>query len=160
MILALIPASCFKFVETIWTRIARYSQGTITKKKPGTSFVSATKRFFEPSRIGLNTRGLIDLIEGSILKSPLLTREEIVTNIVLAGGFAETKGLPERIKSDLEKRFTDFSISPAISESKITKNSEWLGANIVANKDLDIKDWISKEEWDQNPQQIIKEKCF
>ncbi|KAJ3448164.1 actin cytoskeletal 2a [Anaeramoeba flamelloides] len=133
---------------------------TVVKLTARNEFCECNEALFEPSRIGLNTPGLSDLIESSILKSPLLTREEIMKNIVLAGGFAETKGLPERIQSDLEKRFTDFSISPEISESKITKNSEWIGANIVANKDLDIKDWISKEEWEKNPQQIIKEKCF
>ncbi|KAJ3434482.1 actin [Anaeramoeba flamelloides] len=113
---------------------------------------------FNPNLAGVNWDGVHKLVYNSISKScPVSASKLFLQNILLEGGGTLMKGFPERLSSELKYSLGNSEISPKITKvQKTVWNSTAKSAELIEQQNR----WITKEDWLENHQQLIKEKCF
>jgi actin len=113
---------------------------------------------FQPSLIGLDSKGIHVAIFDSIMKCDVSVRRELYANIVLSGG---TTLFPV-INSRLDMEIT--SLAPHTMKVKIIappqrKYSAWTGGSLLASSDDFEERWVTKEEYAQDGYSIVQSKC-
>ncbi|KAJ6227190.1 actin-5c-related [Anaeramoeba flamelloides] len=113
---------------------------------------------FNPNIAGVNWEGVHKLVYNSISKScPVSASKLFLQNILLEGGGSLMKGFPERLSSELKYSLGNSEISPKITKvQKTVWNSTAKSAELIEQQGR----WITKEDWLESHQQLIKEKCF
>jgi actin-related protein 6 len=65
--------------------------------------ITVPELIFRPSDAGIQCGGLHEAILQTLAKVPSEIREELTQNIVLIGGLAQTKGIEERLRQELDE---------------------------------------------------------
>ncbi|MDX1798271.1 MAG: hypothetical protein R3255_06450 [Candidatus Lokiarchaeia archaeon] len=121
----------------------------------GTSFEVNTERFllseplFNPSLIHIDYIGLPEAVSKVIKFWDRENWEDILPNIILAGGGSLIPGLDLRLKIEISKHFSE-RLKDKINVMGVSgrENVGWIGASVLFARGKLKKDWI------QNPNQI------
>ena len=108
--------------------------------------------------IDVDSPGIHELINNSIMKCSFDNRRELYGNIILSGGNTMFRGIQER----LEKEIT-YLVSPECRIKVIApperKCSSWIGGSILASLSTFQDKCISKAEYDEVGPTIVHKKC-
>ncbi len=118
--------------------------------------IRCPEALFQPSVLGMNTDGIHETINNSIMKCDIDIRKELYANIVLSGGTTMLPGFVDRMQKEIT----------ALAPMKIKiiappkpKYSVWMGGSILASLSTFKSQWISKEEYHEYGPSIMHEKC-
>ncbi|KAJ3431223.1 actin cytoskeletal 2a [Anaeramoeba flamelloides] len=114
---------------------------------------------FNPKMVHVNGPGIVDLIASSISNCPIKIKQMLLKNIILTGGVSKAKGLSERLKIELERKFqnTNFKINILQRPQNIDLLET---AYFVSKFKLEKNNWLDKDDWLNNNIQSIKNKFF
>jgi centractin len=118
----------------------------------------ATEILFRPELIGSESVAIHSLIYDSIQKVDIDLRPSLYQSIVLSGGTTMIRGFGDRLITEL-KELTTKGTKIKIYAPPERKYSVWIGGSILAGLSTFKKMWVSKEEWEENPE-IIHSKCL
>ena len=115
---------------------------------------------FQPAISGNEAEGIHKVTFDSIMRSEIDVRRSLYQNIVLSGGTTMFEGLPERLRSEMEK----LAPKAVRQEIKIIappdrKYSVWMGAAILSNLTTFFSQWITRQEYDEAGSSIVHQKC-
>ena len=99
---------------------------------------------FDPKIIHVDYMSLTEAISKAVKSWDRENWEEIVSNIVLAGGSSLIPGFSERLEIELKKHFSE-KLQPRIKVVAVSgrENMGWIGASVLYTKDQLKKGWIS-----------------
>jgi len=138
--------------------------------KVGAERFEAPEALFQPSLIGVESRGLGQLIFDSINQSDMDTRPELYKHIVLSGGSTMYPGLPSRLEKEIRKCYLDTvakgnkaqasKLKLRIEDPPRRKHMVFLGGSVLADimKDKEAF-WMTKAEWEEKGTAVLS-KCF
>ena len=84
----------------------------------------------------------------SIKRCDVDIRNDLVGNVLLAGGPTLARGFPERFKSELTKLAPDTMRVKVIAPQERAM-SAWIGGSIIASLSTFAARWISRQEYDE-----------
>jgi len=113
---------------------------------------------FQPSFLGLESKGIHALVYDSIMKCDMDIRKDLYKNIVMSGGTTMFEGIADRLAAEVKK------LAPNGNEIKIIapperKYSVWIGGSILASLSTFEEMWVSKDEYDEAGPAIVHRKC-
>jgi len=113
---------------------------------------------FKPNMIGIESKGIHDLVFSSIMKCDIDIRKDLYKNIVMSGGTTMFEGIADRLCEEVKK------LAPSGSDIKIIapperKYSVWIGGSILASLSTFEEMWVTKEEYDESGPAIVHRKC-
>jgi len=113
---------------------------------------------FQPSFLGLESKGIHALVYDSIMKCDMDIRKDLYKNIVMSGGTTMFEGIADRLAAEVKK------LAPNGNEIKIIapperKYSVWIGGSILASLSTFEEMWVSKDEYDESGPAIVHRKC-
>ncbi|CEP61843.1 actin-related protein 1 LALA0_S04e01970g [Lachancea lanzarotensis] len=111
----------------------------------------APEVLFRPQLIGSEGDGVAELCNQSILKVDLDLRSSLYSNVVLSGGSTLFPGFGDRLLNELRIK-CGSSNKIKIFAPPERKHSTWIGGSILAGLSTFEKIWITKAEWQENPQ--------
>lgn len=111
----------------------------------GSERTKCPEALFQPSLVGLNSKGLHEVVFESIMKSDETIHEDLFKNIVLSGGSAQFPGLQARLEMEL-RNLTDFEVNVEIQRNP--KFTTWLGGSILAQSSGFEDQMFTRKEWD------------
>jgi actin-related protein len=114
---------------------------------------------FKPEFIGLEEKGIHELIFESIMKCDVDIRRDLWGNVVCSGGSTMFEGLAERLKKEL-KNLAPNNVTVKIVAPPERKYSVWIGGSILSSLSTFQDMWITKEEYDESGPGIVHRKCF
>merc|ERR1712083_81481 len=114
---------------------------------------------FQPSLIGMESKGIDSLTYESVVKCDIDVRPELYKNIVLSGGTTMFKGLEDRLSMEVK------ALAPAAAKVKVVAPSErkysvWIGGSILSSLSTFCDMWVSKDEYDDAGPTIVHRKCM
>uniref|UniRef100_A0A3B0MP46 Actin-related protein, putative n=1 Tax=Theileria annulata TaxID=5874 RepID=A0A3B0MP46_THEAN len=109
-----------------------------------------------------NFKGIVTMINDCIFESDVDIRRELLSSIVIAGGYTLTHGIIPRLNGDLLKSpigsIAKFKL--VHSSSYLEKRfSTWLGGSILASLGRFQQLWISKSEYQEHGTIIAYRRC-
>ncbi|XP_042497225.1 actin-100-like [Macadamia integrifolia] len=114
---------------------------------------------FDPSRIGMESKGIHEVVLKSIERSDVDIRRDIYANVVLSGGTTMVEGLADRLAKELSI-LAPPSIRVRVVAPPERKYSVWIGGSILASLSTFEQMWITKEEYMETGPAIVHMKCF
>ncbi|MHA2364965.1 MAG: hypothetical protein ACXAC7_13495 [Candidatus Hodarchaeales archaeon] len=84
---------------------------------------------FKPELINQTMDGFATSLEEAIAAIPIDTRPEILESVILSGGLSKLKGLDERIKEELRKRFPKLEINILTHQRR--EITSWIAADML-----------------------------
>lgn len=114
---------------------------------------------FDPSRVGMDSGGVHEIVVRSISRCDVDIRREMFGNVVLSGGTTVIPGLAERLAKEVS------SLAPPGVRVRVVapperKYSVWIGGSILGSLSTFQQMWISKEEYMESGSSIVHMKCF
>ncbi|KAI3904924.1 hypothetical protein MKW92_009894 [Papaver armeniacum] len=114
---------------------------------------------FDPSKIGMESGGIHQIVHKSINKCDMDIRRDMYANVVLSGGNTLIPGLAERLAKEL------CTLSPSAVRVRVVapperKYSVWIGGSILASLSSFEQMWITKDEYLESGSSIVHMKCF
>ncbi|KAI3938872.1 hypothetical protein MKW92_012495 [Papaver armeniacum] len=114
---------------------------------------------FDPSKIGMESGGIHQIVHKSINKCDMDIRIDMYANVVLSGGNTLIPGLAERLAKEL------CTLSPSAVRVRVVapperKYSVWIGGSILASLCSFEQMWIRKDEYLESGSSIVHMKCF
>jgi actin-related protein 2 len=152
------------------TVMAQYTLPDGRVIKVGAERFEAPEALFQPSLIGVESRGLGQLIFDSINQSDMDVRPELYKHIVLSGGSTMYPGLPSRLEKEIRKCYLDTvakgnkaqanKLKLRIEDPPRRKHMVFLGGSVLADimKDKEAF-WMSRAEWFEKGPAVLS-KCF
>ena len=105
---------------------------------------------------GDDGQALPDTIHECIQKCDVEIRKELTSNVVLAGGGAQMKGLPERLDWELNQRLnSSFKPKLFVTDAVYSPFNAWTGGSIISSLGSFQQMWISKEEYEESGMDIV-----
>jgi actin-related protein len=100
--------------------------------------------FFDPKIIHVDYMSIAEAISKAVKSWDRENWEELLTNVVLAGGSSLISGFSERLEIELQKHFSE-KLKPLIKVVAVSgrENMGWIGASVLYSKDQLKKGWIS-----------------
>jgi len=121
---------------------------------------AAPEALFTPGLVkeGDETLGMHQLCWQTIQETDVDIRRDLLTNVICSGGSTLYKGLPERVKHELQK------LAPAGSEINIIAPEDryysvWTGGSTLTSLSTFGSQWITAEEYEENGTEIVHRKC-
>ncbi|KAK7097505.1 actin, cytoplasmic-like [Littorina saxatilis] len=113
---------------------------------------------FRPSLIGKEHAGIHKMVYQSIMQCDIDVRSLFYSNIILCGGSTMFPGLGDRLKKEM------YTLAPptmkiGVVEPPERKYTVWIGGSIVASLSTFEKQWISKQEYEEEGPSIVHKKC-
>ena len=111
---------------------------------------------FQPSLIGLDSKGIHVAIFDSIMKCDVSVRMDLSANIVLSGGTTLFPVIEDRLRKEIT------SLAPHIINIIAPlgrKYSAWIGGSRLASSDDFEERWVTKEEYAKDGYSIVDSKC-
>ncbi|KAI9823141.1 MAG: Actin-like protein [Thelocarpon impressellum] len=121
-----------------------------SKIKIGPERFRAPEILFDPELIGLEYRGVQQIIVDAIGRTDMDLRASLYNNIVLSGGSTLTKGFGDRLLAEV-RRLAVKDMRIKIFAPPERKYSTWIGGSILAGLSTFRKMWVSIDEWHENP---------
>jgi len=111
--------------------------------------------------IKVGVRNIEVICNDSILKCDIDIRKELYNGIVLAGGTSMFNGLPERLMKEI-KALAPKSMKEEIKviASPERKYATWIGGSICSSISTFESCWITKTEYEEQGETIVRRKCF
>ncbi|XP_059488463.1 actin-like [Neocloeon triangulifer] len=112
---------------------------------------------FQPSLLGMDVRGVHEIVYSSIMRCAMDTRKELYKNIVLSGGST----MHPRFADRLQKEISDLApstMSINIIAPPERNFSAWIGGSIVAR--MPTLMWITKQAYDECGESIVHRMCY
>ena len=124
----------------------------------GTERFRCPEILFQPSLIGLDSKGIHVATYESIMKCDVKFRKDLYANIVLSGGTTLFNGIEVRLGKEI------ISLAPPTMAVKIIayperKYSAWSGGSLLASSDDFEGRWVTKEEYAKDGYSIVHSKC-
>jgi actin-related protein 2 len=149
------------------TVMAQYTLPDGRVIKVGAERFEAPEALFQPSLIGVESRGLGQLIFDSINQSDMDVRPELYKHIVLSGGSTMYPGLPSRLEKEIRKCYLDTvakgnkaqanKLKLRIEDPPRRKHMVFLGGSVLADIMKDKPEfWITKKEYDEQGVNAIR----
>ncbi len=113
---------------------------------------------FQPSLIGLDSKGVHVATYESIMKCDVNFRKDLYANILLSGGTTLFNGLSVRLNKEI-KSLAPPSMVVKIMDPPERKYSAWIGGSVLASSDDFEERWVTKEEYAQDGYSIVHSKC-
>ncbi|CDR37615.1 CYFA0S01e13366g1_1 [Cyberlindnera fabianii] len=118
----------------------------------------APEVLFRPEIIGSEADGVSQLVHQAIQRVDMDLRSSLQQSVVLSGGSTLYRGFGDRLLSELR------GLAPQGTKIKIyappeRKYSTWIGGSILAGLSTFKRMWVSRSEWDENPD-LIQTKCL
>jgi actin-related protein len=112
---------------------------------------------FQPSLIGLDSKGIHVATYESIMKCDVKFRKDLYANIVLSGGTTLFPGIEDRLYYEIT------SLAPSMAVKIIAplgrQYSAWSGGSRLASSDDFGGRWVTKEEYAKDGYSIVHSKC-
>ena len=109
--------------------------------------------------MGLEYRGIPDLLHVAIAKSDLDLRRTLYTAVVLSGGSTMFHGFGDRLLAELRKMVPkDCKIR--ISAPPNRHLTTWTGGSILASLATFKQMWLSREEYEEDGASALHRKTF
>ena len=116
-----------------------------------------TDILFDPKIDGLNFRSMQKMIYDSINNVNLESKIKLCKEIVLSGGNTAIKGMPatlhKELKSLMPKNVKVRLYTPSNPEQRC-----WVGGKVITSLEEFKNLWITKEEWAEKGDKVLKEK--
>ncbi|KAH3673180.1 hypothetical protein WICMUC_003798 [Wickerhamomyces mucosus] len=113
---------------------------------------------FNPEIIGSEELGLHHMIHESLQKVDIDLRSSLYQSLVLSGGTTLLKGFGDRLIDEL-KLLTPNGTKIKIFAPPERKYSTWIGGSILAGLSTFKRMWVTKANWEENPD-LIHSKCL
>jgi actin len=113
---------------------------------------------FKPEMIGLEEKGVHELLFKSIMKCDVDIRRDLWSNVVCSGGSTMFSGLADRLKKELKAKAPN-NVTVKIVAPPERKYSVWIGGSILSSLSTFEEMWVSKEEYDESGPSIVHRKC-
>lgn len=125
----------------------------------GTGRFKCPEILFDPSKVGIESCGVHDIVLKSIRRCDMDIRRDMYGNVVLSGGTTMVPGLADRLAKELS------SLAPPGVRVRVVapperKYSVWIGGSILASLSTFEQMWIKKEEYMESGSSIVHMKCF
>lgn len=152
------------------TVMAQYTLPDGRVIKVGAERFEAPEALFQPSLIGVESRGLGQLIFDSINQSDMDVRPELYKHIVLSGGSTMYPGLPSRLEKEIRNCYLETvakgnkaqanKLKLRIEDPPRRKHMVFLGGSVLADimKDKEAF-WMTRAEWNEKGPAVLS-KCF
>lgn len=114
---------------------------------------------FDPSRVGMESGGIHEIVFRAIRKCDMDVRREMYANVVLSGGTTLIPGLADRLLKELSS-MAHPGVRVRVVAPPERKYSVWIGGSILASLSSFQQMWISKEEYMESGASIVHMKCF
>ena len=130
----------------------------------GREIVIGTERFrcvealFEPSVLGIESSGIHETINTSILSCEIDIRRDMFANIVLSGGTTMFPRLPERIEAEILALVSPYTKVDVISPPQ-RRYSVWMGGSVLSSLTNFQEKWITRREYEDYGASIVHQKC-
>jgi actin-related protein len=128
------------------------------KIKLGNERFKCPEGLFQPQFMGMEEKGVHEMILSSIQKCDIDLKKEMYSNVVLSGASTLFEGFKDRLNHELTK-LSLSSISVNIIAPKERKHSAWRGGSKICSLNSFHKFWILKKEYEENGPTIIHSKC-
>jgi len=115
--------------------------------------------FFAPGLLGMDTMGIHELLNQSIMQCDLDLRRDLYSNIVLSGGSTMLEGFAQRLEKEM------IHLAPASMRIKVIAPPErkygvWCGASVMGDLNTFSDMLITRKEYNEVGPKIIHRKCF
>lgn len=107
---------------------------------------------------GTEYEGLGGAVRRAISKCDPDVRPEMYSGLVLAGGTSLYRGMPERLRLEVEEVAHEGISRVRVQASADRKNAAWVGASILSNLSTFDAMYVTRAEWDEWGDSIIKRK--
>ncbi|KAG5547002.1 hypothetical protein RHGRI_012884 [Rhododendron griersonianum] len=114
---------------------------------------------FDPSRVGMESEGIHEIVFRAIRKCDMDVRREMYANVVLSGGTTLIPSLADRLLKELSS-MAHPGVRVRVVAPPERKYSVWIGGSILASLSSFQQMWISKEEYMESGASIVHMKCF
>ncbi|KAK8535363.1 hypothetical protein V6N12_056884 [Hibiscus sabdariffa] len=125
----------------------------------GASRFMCPEILFDPSRVGMESGGLHEILVRSIRRCDMDVRREMFGNVVLSGGTTLMSGLADRLAKEVSSSAPP-GVSVRVAAPPDRKYSVWIGGSILASLSTFEQMWITKEEYMESGSSIVHMKCF
>jgi actin len=124
-----------------------------------TNNIRAAEGLFQPDLIDGTHTGIHDLVLDSLNKTEPEFRNELLGNIIVAGGNANFPNFNERLQRELLMR-EPSSVKVKCLNFTDKVNSAWFGGAIVSSLGSFQPMWVTRAEYDECGPAIINRKCI
>lgn len=115
--------------------------------------------FFQPKLADLDSLGIHEILNNSILHSDVGIRKDLYDNILLSGGSTKFPGFEDRLTKELLPLFpkeTNFKVHAPIDR----EISSWRGGSIMGGLSSYRSNFISRNEFEEFGTSIVTKKCL
>ncbi|XP_046580591.1 actin-5-like [Haliotis rubra] len=119
----------------------------------------APECLFQPSFTGMESTGIHEMVNSSVMNCDIDIRKDLYSNVVLSGGSTMYPGLADRMVKELSA-IVPSTIKVKVISPPERKYSVWIGGSILASLSTFQQMWISKQEYDESGPSIVHRKCF
>ena len=130
-----------------------------TVLKVGSERFRCPEALFRPSLVGRDDPGIQEIVHSSIRKCDSDLRDELCSNIVLAGGNTMYPGFAVRLKKELEG-LSSSDVAVDVSPAAEGVDSVWKGGSIVASLPDFQEMCVTKKEYEESGPNIVHTKLF
>lgn len=139
-------------------------KGEKHKLPDGKSITIGKERFrcsellFKPEIIGMEGGGVHEVLYSSVQKCDLDLRAKLNQNVLLSGGVTLTRGFGDRLVNEC-KLLNGKGVKVKIFAPPERKYSVWIGGSILAGLSTFKRIWVSKKEWEEDPN-VVHVRCL
>ena len=113
---------------------------------------------FQPSIVDLNSTGIHETTNNSIMKCDEEIHRDLFANIILSSGSTMFRGIADRMHRELA------ALAPVSTKVKVIAPPErrcsvWIGGSILASLSTFKQMWITKMDYDESGSSIVHRKC-
>ena len=119
-----------------------------------------TEPLFQPSLVSLDAGGIHKALLCSIERSDVDIRQELVRNVLLAGGNTMFEGLADRLRKELAILPPTLSTGLKVIAMPERKYSVWIGGSVLGTLPTFAPMSISKSEYNESGATVVHRKCF
>ena len=120
---------------------------------------------FDPSLLGIESRGIHEIVFNSIMGCDIDLRRNLFANILLAGGSTMIKGFSDRLQREIsllapENVLIGIDHRYCDNYGKRGSFSAWLGGAVLSSLSSFNDCWLTKEEYDEYGPHSIHSHCL
>jgi len=139
--------------------------------KVGAERFEAPEALFNPTLLGIESKGLAELVFETINSSDMNVRPELYKHIVLSGGSTMYPGLPSRLEKEMKALYLKHVVKGdkaqaaklrlRIEDPPRRKHMVFLGGSVLADIMKDKEPfWITRAEYNEKGAEEALKKCF
>ena len=123
----------------------------------GNEAFECPEALFNPEILDINNLGIHRTLFNSIKKCDMDIRRDLYENIVMTGGNTMIKGLPHRLRAEMNK-LVPGSVTVNIKDDSNRNYLTWIGGSILGSLKNYKNMWIHKDEYNEYGPNIVHSK--